>query len=154
MTSFSGGYHGNLNVRRSFVFFMASIAFCRQNGKMRLLGDTPNYPDAARRKEEGVKQRKEKVTVRLTHSEKEHLEKQAWLAGMGMEPFIRSLIAGSNLRERPPEYWRGLIQQLSAIGNNINQIAHNSNIAQSVSNAELEETLALMREVWKLVKEV
>ena len=99
-----------------------------------------------------MKQRKEKVTVRLTRSEKEHLEKQAWLAGMGMEPFIRGLIAGSHLRERPPEYWRGLIQQLSAIGNNINQIAHNSNITQNASNAELEETLALMREVWEMVQ--
>lgn len=101
-----------------------------------------------------MKQRKEKVTVRLTRSEKEYLEKQAWLAGMGMEPFIRGLIAGSHLRERPPEYWRGLIQQLSAIGNNINQIARQCNSVQSVSNAELEETLALMREVWKMVKEV
>ena len=101
-----------------------------------------------------MKQRKEKVTVRLTRSEKEYLEKQAWLAGMGMEPFIRGLIAGSHLRERPPEYWRSLIQQLSAIGNNINQIAHNSNITQSVSNAEMKETLALMREVWEMVKEV
>ena len=101
-----------------------------------------------------MKQRKEKVTVRLTRSEKEYLEKQAWLAGMGMEPFIRGLIAGSHIRERPTEYWRSLIQQLSSIGNNINQIAHNSNITQSVSNAEMKETLALMREVWEMVKEV
>ena len=101
-----------------------------------------------------MKQRKEKVTVRLTRSEKEYLEKQAWLAGMGMEPFIRGLIAGSHIRERPPEYWRSLIQQLSAIGNNINQIAHNSNITHSVSNAEMKETLALMREVLEMVKVV
>lgn len=52
MTAFSGGYYGNLNTRRSFVFFTASIAFCRQNGKMRLLGApliTPMQPEGRRK---------------------------------------------------------------------------------------------------------
>ncbi len=101
-----------------------------------------------------MKNRKQKITVRLTKSEKAHLEQQAWLSGMAMEPFIRSLIAGCKIRERPPEYWGELIRQLSAIGNNVNQIAHVANAAYDVPSPALEETLRLMREVWEIVKEV
>lgn len=101
-----------------------------------------------------MKRRTTQITVRLTKSEKEHLEHQAWLSGMAMEPFIRSLIAGCKIRERPPEFWREVIHQLSAIGNNINQIAHVANAVYEVPVSALEETLRLMREVWKIVKEV
>ena len=48
-----------------------------------------------------MKRRNNKVTVRLTNAEKQHLEKQAYATGMNMEQFIRNLIAGSNLRVRP-----------------------------------------------------
>lgn len=101
-----------------------------------------------------MKQRNNKVTVRLTNTEKQYLEKQARLAGMGMEPYIRGLIAGSNIKERPLEFWREMINQLSAVGNNINQIARAANISGTVRTEEMEEVLNLMREVWKTVKEV
>ncbi|HIT87600.1 MAG TPA: plasmid mobilization relaxosome protein MobC [Candidatus Coprocola pullicola] len=99
-----------------------------------------------------MKRRNNKVTVRLTNAEKQHLEKQAYVAGMNMEQFIRNLIAGSNLKERPPEYWKEVVSQLSAIGNNINQIAHNTNITKTVSNSDMERTLSLMGDVWNVVK--
>lgn len=101
-----------------------------------------------------MKRRTTQISVRLTKSEKAHLEQQARLAGMKMEPFIRSLIDGCKIRERPPEYWGELIRQLSAIGNNINQIAHVANATYEVPIPAMEETLRLMREVWKIVKEV
>ena len=99
-----------------------------------------------------MKRRNNKVTVRLTNAEKQHLEKQAYATGMNMEQFIRNLIAGSNLRERPSEYWKEVVSQLSAIGNNINQIAHNTNITKTVSNSDMERTLSLMGDVWNVVK--
>ena len=99
-----------------------------------------------------MKRRNNKVTVRLTNAEKQHLEKQAYVAGMNMEQFIRNLIAGSNLKERPPEYWKEVVSQLSAIGNNINQIAHNTNITKTVSNSDMERILSLMGDVWNVVK--
>ncbi len=101
-----------------------------------------------------MKRRTAQITVRLTNSEKQHLEKQAGLSGMGMEPFIRNLIAGVNLKERPPEFWKDVVNQLSAIGNNINQIARVANSTGSVSNESLEETKRLMKEVWSIIKEV
>ena len=99
-----------------------------------------------------MKRRNNKVTVRLTNAEKQHLEKQAYATGMNMEQFIRNLISGSNLRERPSEYWKEVVSQLSAIGNNINQIAHNTNITKNVNDKDMRETLSLMNDVWNIVK--
>ena len=99
-----------------------------------------------------MKRRNKKVTVRLTNAEKQHLEKQAYATGMNMEQFIRNLISGSNLRERPSEYWKEVVSQLSAIGNNINQIAHNTNITKNVNDTDMRETLSLMNDVWNIVK--
>lgn len=104
--------------------------------------------------ENEMQKRKQQITVRLTKQEKIHLDKQARLAGMKMEPFVRNLIAGNNIRERPAEYWGEMIRQLSAIGNNINQIAHIANATEYIDIDQLQEAQRLMEEVWKIVKEV
>ena len=96
----------------------------------------------------------QQITVRLTKDEKDYLKRQARLAGVKMEPFVRNLITGSNIRERPVEYWGEVIRQLSAIGNNINQIVHIANATECIDIGELQETQSLMKEVWKIVKEV
>ena len=101
-----------------------------------------------------MQKRTQQITVRLTKQEKSHLDKQVRLAGMKIEPFVRNLIAGSNIKERPAEYWGEMIRQLSAIGNNINQIAHIANATERIDIGELQETQRLMKEVWKIVKEV
>lgn len=101
-----------------------------------------------------MQKRTQQITVRLTKQEKNHLDKQARLAGMKIEPFVRILIAGSNIRERPSDYWGEMIRQLSAIGNNINQIAHIANATECIDIGELQEAQRLMKEVWKIVKEV
>ena len=96
----------------------------------------------------------QQITVRLTKDEKDYLKRQARLAGVKMEPFVRNLITGSNKRARPVEYWGEVIRQLSAIGNNINQIVHIANATECIDIGELQETQRLMKEVWKIVKEV
>ena len=99
-----------------------------------------------------MKRRNNKVTVRITNAEKQHLEKPACATGMNMEHFIRNLISGSNVTERPSENWKEVVSQLSAIGNNINQIAHNTNITKNVNDTDMRETLSLMNDVWNIVK--
>lgn len=101
-----------------------------------------------------MQKRTQQITVRLTKHEKNHLDRQARLAGVKMEPFVRNLIIGCNIRERPAEYWGEMIRQLSAIGNNINQIAYITNSTKCIGVDELQETQRLMKEVWKIVKEV
>lgn len=65
-----------------------------------------------------------------------------------MEPFIRNLIAGCNLKPRPPDSYKALVRELSAIGNNINQITRLANASGSISPAQTEQLTHLMREVW------
>ena len=77
---------------------------------------------------------------------------ETYVANHDEEQFIRNLISGSNLRERPSEYWKEVVSQLSAIGNNINQIAHNTNITKNVNDTDMRETLSLMNDVWNIVK--
>ena len=67
--------------------------------------------------------RLKKVTVRLSESEYIHLKEQSFITGFKLEPFIRSLIAGCNLKPSPPDSYKDLVRELSAIGNSINQIS-------------------------------
>ena len=72
--------------------------------------------------------RSKKISIRLSEKEYAHLKEQADLAGLKIEPFLRNLISGVKMKPRPKEEWAELIRQISAVGNNINQIAHHANI--------------------------
>ena len=72
--------------------------------------------------------RSKKISIRLSEKEYAHLKEQADLAGLKIEPFLRNLISGVKMKPRPQEEWAELIRQISAVGNNINQIAHRANI--------------------------
>ena len=67
------------------------------------------------------------VTLRLNAGQYAHLCRQAEASGLKMEPMLRQLIMGVNLRPRPPDTYAALLRELNAIGTNINQIAHNTN---------------------------
>lgn len=49
-----------------------------------------------------MRKRSRHVSVWLTDQEHAHLKEQARRAGLGIDPFIRSLIEGIELRPRPP----------------------------------------------------
>ena len=72
--------------------------------------------------------RKKQILLRLSEKEYAHLKEQATLAGLKIEPFLRNLISGVKMKPRPQEEWAEIIRQISAVGNNINQIAHRANI--------------------------
>ena len=67
------------------------------------------------------------MTLRLNATEYAHLCRQAEVTGLKKEPLVRQLIMGVNLRPRPPDAYADLLRALSAIGNNINQLAHQAN---------------------------
>lgn len=72
--------------------------------------------------------RKKQILLRLSEKEYAHLKEQATLAGLKIEPFLRNLISGVKIKPRPKEEWKEIMRQMSAVGNNINQIAHRANI--------------------------
>lgn len=94
-----------------------------------------------------------KLTLRLTETEYRHLCKQAEITGLKKEPLLRKLIVGTNLRPRPPDTYAALLRELSAIGNNVNQIAHAVNAKKDASEGEIDEALRLVRQAWRLVKD-
>ena len=93
------------------------------------------------------------VSVWLTDAELAHLRKQAAAAGLGIDPFLRSLILGVQLRPRPPDTYAALLRELSAIGNNINQIAHTVNGQKYAADSQIDQAAALVRRAWRLVKD-
>lgn len=93
------------------------------------------------------------VSVWLTDAELAHLRKQAAAAGLGIDPFLRSLILGVQLRPRPPDTYAALLRELSAIGNNINQIAHTINGQKYAADSQIDQAAALVRRAWRLVKD-
>ena len=93
------------------------------------------------------------MTLRLNAAEYAHLCQQAEVTGLKKEPLVRQLIMGVNLRPRPPDAYAELLRALSAIGNNVNQIAYWANARKYVSNSEIQEAAALVRKAFTLVKE-
>ena len=93
------------------------------------------------------------VSVWLTDAELAHLRKQAAAAGLGIDPFLRSLILGVQLRPRPPDTYAARLRELSAIGNNINQIAHTVNGQKYAADSQIDQAAALVRRAWRLVKD-
>lgn len=100
-----------------------------------------------------MRQNVKKQTVRLTADEYAHLKQLATDAGMPMEPLIRKLIMGERLRPRPPGAYADILRELSAIGNNINQIAYWANATKSISGSEIHEAAVLVQRAFTLVKE-
>lgn len=100
-----------------------------------------------------MRKRNRHVSVWMNEAEYRHLKAQAEIAGLGVDPFIRMLVAGVQLRPRPPDTYAALLRELSAIGNNVNQIAHWANARKDISKGEVREAIALVRQAWRLVKD-
>lgn len=93
------------------------------------------------------------ITLRLNANEYAHLKQQAEATGLKMEPLLRHLILGVQLRPRPPDTYAALLRELSAIGNNVNQLAHQANARGEASRAEISEAARLVRQAIRLVKD-
>lgn len=94
-----------------------------------------------------------KLSVRLSDEQYAHLVSLSETSGLKFEPLIRQLIMGVRLRPRPPDTYAALLRELSAIGNNINQLAHQANTRGSATLDEIEDAARLVRRVWRLVKD-
>ena len=72
--------------------------------------------------------RKKQILIRLSEKEYRHLTEQADLAQLNINQFVRNLIMGVKIQPRPKEEWAEIMRQMSAIGNNINQMAYRANL--------------------------
>ena len=98
--------------------------------------------------------RKKQILLRLSEKEYAHLKEQAGLVGLKIEPFLRNLISGVKMKPRPQKEWAELIRQVSAIGNNVNQIAHRANIHGLTDKQTLLNVQQELAKIWQKMDEL
>ena len=67
------------------------------------------------------------------------------------QTYLRKLIMGEHLCPRPPDAYTALLRELSAIGNNINQIAHWTNGKGYATQAEIHEAVSLVKQAYRRI---
>lgn len=92
------------------------------------------------------------LTLRLTAAEYAHVKQLSQDAGLKLEPTIRTLIMGGTLRPRPPEELTVLLQQLSGIRADIDQIARTANNSGCVCKEDLLRISEQQAQLWQSVK--
>lgn len=133
---------------------------CHLLNKQSLLGAiAPNTPDilkshgeTQKRKGDSMRKRNHFIGLWLDDKEYCHLLKQCSASGLSASSLIRQNIMDIELRPRPPETYAALLRELSAIGNNVNQIAYWANAQKSISKADVLQATTLVKEAWQLVK--
>ena len=100
-----------------------------------------------------MRKREHFIGLWLDDREYSHLLKQCSVSGLSTSALIRHSVMGVEVLPRPPDTYAALLRELSAIGNNVNQIAHNTNANKAAAQAEIDEAVKLVRQAWRLVKD-
>lgn len=95
-----------------------------------------------------------RVSLRLNSAEYAHLKQLSMDTGLKMEPVIRRLIVGAELRPHPPGELAELLRQLSGMAVNINQIAKVANASGFVRMEEIAHIKMMQGVLWRAVKEL
>ena len=93
-----------------------------------------------------------RVSLRLNSAEYAHLKQLSMDTGLKMEPVIRRLIVGAELRPRPPGELTELLRQLSGMAVNINQIAKVANASGFVRMEDIAHIKMMQGMLWQVVK--
>lgn len=101
-----------------------------------------------------MRKRMIKISVRLNEQEHTHLKRLSETTGLKMEPLVRQLILGRELKPRPPENLAALLRQMSAMGNNINQIAKVANSSKFIRSEDIAAIQKMQDELWQSIKEL
>ena len=99
-----------------------------------------------------MRKRRNRVEVRLSDAEESKLHELMNGTGFNASQIIRSLIIGAEIKTRPPDIMPKVYRELSAIGNNINQIARVANHSQRVDNEDIKEIQAMFKNISKEVR--
>ena len=99
-----------------------------------------------------MRERNHFVGVWLDDKEYIHLNQLCATSGLSASAVLRQILSGTQLRPRPPDQYTALLRELSAIGNNVNQIAYWANATRSIREAEIVDAATLAHKAWELVK--
>jgi len=107
----------------------------------------PRDPSPGTRRKSDKRQRTETLFARVTPEEKSAFVARADRAGMASAAFMRALAlgdAGPRARRRRPVEHQALVQALATlnrVGNNLNQIARNTNRGMDIDVPQLRDAL-------------
>lgn len=93
-----------------------------------------------------------RVSLRLDSTEYAHLKQLSIDTGLKMEPVIRRLIVGAELRPRPPGELTELLHQMSGVAVNINQIAKVANASGFIRMEDIAHIKMMQGMLWQVVK--
>ena len=102
---------------------------------VQLVRENPNTPN---RKEKEMSNRIKKQFW-FTPEEEAEFRRKVALTGLPQSSIIRMLIKGYEPREKPDERFYDVMRELSAIGNNINQLAVKANTLGFVDAPQLKK---------------
>ena len=100
-----------------------------------------------------MRKREKFIGLWLSDAEYRHLLKQCTLSGLNTSALLRHSIMDVDIQPKPPNTYVVLLRELSAIGNNVNQIAYWANATKGIGKAEIAEVTALIQQAWRLVKD-
>ena len=86
-----------------------------------------------------MRKRNIEIKVRLDKTEAQYLNKQAKKSGLSRETFIRQIVTGNTLKEKPDAEFYDVMRELSAIGNRINQLAAKANALNFIDAPMLQK---------------
>ena len=100
-----------------------------------------------------MRERTIRIDVYLSAEEARKLTSLCQLSGLSKSTIIRQSILGCEIKSRPPDSYKDLVRELSAIGNNINQVAHLANAQGGIASSQVAELTDCMSKIWRLVQE-
>ena len=83
--------------------------------------------------------RQHKIEVRLNDEEYFKLEDTISLMGTNRSEYLRKLIVGTRIKEKPPDNFYKNIKEFSLMGSNLNQIAERINTITKIEDWEYED---------------
>jgi len=82
----------------------------------------------------------------LNESEADYLKKLAGKSGLSCGVYMRSLIKGLVPADRPPPDNHKIMNELRAIGNNMNQVAQKAHILNVIDSKRYDEGYSMLKE--------
>lgn len=102
--------------------------------------------------------RNNKVQLWLVEEEKQLLIKGAFEHGLSQSEYLRQLIVAGSVTGRHwtmnEEQGKQLLYEINRIGNNINQVAYNTNVQAYASHSDWEKLEQNYKELLKLFAEI
>ena len=97
--------------------------------------------------------RKYLIRLRLDQSEHERFLKKVGESGLSQSAFMRRLINGATLVQRPCEHHGELLSVLSDISNGVGEILRRSQAGEPLSAQDAARLQTLISDAWRVVTE-